>query len=52
MKFHARINTIVLFSEIFRLMQPLLSDIGYWKGSEHAKTLAKSGIKDIILLSN
>ena len=53
MKFYTGINTIVLFNEIFRLI-PLLSDIVYWNGPQHAKKFssvhAKPGIKDVILL--
>ena len=50
MKFYTGINTIVLFNKIFRLIEPFLSDIVYWKGPKHAKKFssvhAKSGIED------
>ena len=39
MKFYTGINTIVLFNKIFRLIQPFLSDLIYWKGPKHAKNL-------------
>ena len=39
MKFYTGVNTIVLFNKIFRLIQPFLSDLIYWKGPKHAKNL-------------
>ena len=41
MKFYAVIDTIVLFNKIFRLIQPFLSDLIYWKGPKHAKNFNK-----------
>ena len=41
MKFYTRINTIVLFNKIFRLIQPFLTDIISWKGPNHAKNYRK-----------
>ena len=41
MKFYTGINTIVLFNKIFRLIQPFLSDIIYWKVPKHAKNFSK-----------
>ena len=41
MKFYTGINTIVLFNKIFRLIQPFLSDLIYWKGPKHAKNFNK-----------
>ena len=41
MKFYTEINTIVLFNKIFRLIQPFLTNIIYWKGSKHAKSISK-----------
>ena len=41
MKFYAVIDTIVLFNKIFRLIQPFLSDLIYWKGPKHAKNYNK-----------
>ena len=46
MKFYTGINTIVLFNKIFRLIQPFLSDLIYWKGLKHAKDFSK--VKDQI----
>ena len=46
MKFYAVIDTIVLFNKIFRLIQPFLSDLIYWKGLKHAKDFSK--VKDQI----
>ena len=31
---------IVLFNKIFRLIQPFLSDLIYWKGPKHAKNFS------------
>ena len=50
MKFYNGTNTIVPFNKIFRLIQPFLTDVIYWKESKHTKTLAKSGIVIAILL--
>ena len=41
MKFYIGINTIVLFDKIFRLIQPFLSDINYWKGQKHTEKFSK-----------
>lgn len=41
MKFYTGINTKVRFNEIFRLIQPFLSDLIYWKGPQHAKNFSK-----------
>ena len=41
MKFYTGINTIVLFNKIFRLIQPFLTDVIYWKGPKHAKNFSK-----------
>ena len=41
MTFYIGINTIVLFNKIFRLIQPILSDLIYWKGPEHTKKFSK-----------
>ena len=37
MKFYTGINTIVFFNKIFRLTQPFLSDLIYWKRRKHVK---------------
>ena len=41
MKFYTGINTIVLFNEVFRLVQPFLSDIIYWKRPKYEKNFSK-----------
>ena len=41
MKFYIGINTIVLFNKIFRLIQPILTDVIYWKLPKHAKNFTK-----------
>ena len=41
MKFYNGINTIVLFNKIFKLMQPFLTDVIYWKKPKHAKNFSK-----------
>ena len=43
MKFYTGINTVVLLNKIFRLIQPFLSDMIYWKGPKHAKNFSKVG---------
>ena len=41
MKFYTGINTIVFFNKIFRLTQPFLSDLIYWKRRKHVKIFGK-----------
>ena len=41
MKFYTGINTIVLFNEVFRLVQPFSSDIIYWKRPKYEKNFSK-----------
>ena len=41
MKFYTGINSTVLFNKIFRLIQPFLSDLIYWKGPKHTKSFSK-----------
>ena len=41
MKFYTGINRIVLLNKIFRLIQPSLPDIVYWKGPNDAKKFNK-----------
>ena len=52
MKFYTGINTTALFNKLFRLINLfyLIRFIG--RDPSMQKTLAKSGIKDVILLRN
>lgn len=52
MRFYTGMNTIVLFSKIFKLIQPFSSAIGFGRGQRMQKHLAKSGIENIVLLKN
>ena len=40
-KFYTVKNTIVLFNKIYRLIQPFLNNIIYWKRPKHAKDFSK-----------
>ena len=40
-KYFTGINTIAFFNKIFRIIQPFLSDIIYWKRPKHAKNFSK-----------
>ena len=39
--FYTGINIIVLFDKIFRLIQPSLPDLIYWKGPKYSKNFSK-----------